>query len=474
MRSRPLAHLKGPGVKVLRDAPVRRIVARAQEARPGDVLFLGPRAGARASGFVREAMRRGALGVFALADQAPQAQFVCAYAQNLEAAGRALARWFGGTPEMTRLVAIVGTDGKTSVAWFLRAALARAFGRAWARGTLGLVQDLRRWHARPNTTPGIVELHALWGKAVRQRVPWLVLEVSSHAIAQQRTAGLVFAGCIFTSLGRDHLDAHGDLASYWACKKGFVARLREAGARVVAHVRLAAHAPARTVFYGGMHEPAALQAEGRDGAVRLRMGRHEAVVARAPKGAIHAENIAAAALALVHIAGLSLAQAAFALADVPPPPGRMEEVAPGVFVDYAHTPEALRRALVDVRGFARGRVFVVFGCGGERDRGKRPEMGAMAAALADRIWITNDNPRREDPQAIAREIVAGMPAGACVKVQLDRKRAIAEALAAMEPGDVLLVAGKGAETEMEMGDARIPWDERAIVRTLAKEVRRAA
>ena len=473
MRSRPLAALAGPGVTVPPGVGARRIVARAEEVRPGDALFLGPRAGARSAGFVRRAERQGAAALLSVGDARAPGRLPQARARDMEAAGAALARWFGGTPEMTRLVAVVGTDGKTSVAWYLRAGLARAFGAAFSRGTLGLVRDARTRQARANTTPGIVELHGLWGEAVRMRVPWIVLEVSSHAIAQQRVAGLAFAGCVFTGLGRDHLDAHGDLASYWACKKGFVARLAARGARVVAHARLGAHAPARAVRYGGMRDAAALRAESRGDAVRLRMGRHEAAIARAPRGSVHAENLAAAAAALVHVAGLSLAQAAFALAALPPPPGRMEEVAPGVFVDYAHTPGALARALRDLRALAAGRVFVVFGCGGERDRGKRPEMGAVAAALADRIWITNDNPRGEAPEAIARDILAGMPQGAQAQVELDRRRAIGRALAAMRRGDALLVAGKGAETVMEIGGRRIPWDERAIVRALAEAGRAA-
>jgi UDP-N-acetylmuramoyl-L-alanyl-D-glutamate--2,6-diaminopimelate ligase len=299
--------------------------------------------------------------------------------------------------------------------------------------------------------------------------------VSSHALDQQRIEGLEFAAAIFTNLTRDHLDYHGTMEAYFESKSRLVAHLGPKGASVWNADDPAWHAlpgAPRQVRFGVTSADAEVRAEDvsfhpRGSRWTLVRGARRATVELPFIGDFNVANAlgaAAGALAL----GFDLPTVAARLSVLPQVPGRLEILSehPTVLRDYAHTPDALERALMAMRPFTPGRLIVVFGCGGDRDKGKRPMMAAVAHRLADAIVVTSDNPRTEDPEQILDEICAALPTGSYERIE-DRRTAIATALAAADPvRDVVLLAGKGHETYQIRGTTSYPFDEAEIVRTL--------
>ncbi|MFQ5518875.1 MAG: Mur ligase family protein, partial [Mariprofundus sp.] len=295
-------------------------------------------------------------------------------------------------------------------------------------------------------------------------------EISSHGIAQQRIAGLDFNTAIWTNIGHDHLQDHGGYDAYLNIKASFVNETIAHGGNVVAnadHADVREKAPEHSCWYGhGLFRDDVDLAWEQElpGLLRLKAGAEEVVIEDIPLGDFHAENVACVALALMVSMAVPLTELPELLKNISAPPGRMQELDVGygqVFVDYAHTPEALERCLEAARKLSRKRLIVLFGCGGERDREKRPQMGEIAVDLADAVWITSDNPRGEMPAVIASEIEYGMrqPYQAEVHLQLDREQAIAEAINALQDGDVLVIAGKGHEAYMEICGQRLPWSD---------------
>lgn len=304
------------------------------------------------------------------------------------------------------------------------------------------------------------------------------MEVSSHALAQDRIAGLAFHTAVFTNLTRDHLDEHGDLASYGEAKRRL---FRLPGLRYAVlnaddpfAVNIAAAVPAGCTVVRTSMRGAAAQITGRLlrsdlGGVDLDIaGKYGTGRLRSPLiGAFNAENLLGALGALL-AQGMELPAACAALARARPAPGRMEVLGggsrhPWVVIDYAHTPDALHRVLTTLEAASVGELWCVFGCGGDRDRGKRPLMGAAAADLADRIILTDDNPRGEDPAAIVRDIRAGIGDHPRVSVVHDRRVALRTAIERARPGDVVLVAGKGHESEQIVGTERRAFSDRSVV-----------
>lgn len=387
----------------------------------------------------------------------------------------ALANAFFALDPAPEIVGVTGTNGKTTVAYLLAQTLGG--GTCAYVGTLGFgVPPVLTVHGL--TTPDCLTLHrelALLGER------HVAMEVSSHALAQDRIAGLAFHTAVFTNLTRDHLDAHGDLAAYGQAKARLFRRPELRSAVLNADDAFAAELASvlppgcdviRTSARGALEADLAadilscdlagldLSIKGRFGAARL----------RSPLiGDFNAENLLCALGALLG-SGVELRDACAALGGARPAPGRMEVFGggahPWVIVDYAHTPDGLRRTLKTLAPIARGRVSCVFGCGGERDRGKRAEMGAIAGEHADRIVLTDDNPRTEDPAAIIRDILAGLEARTDVLIEHDRERAIARAIQAADVGDVVLVAGKGHETEQVVGRERRAFDDRSVAARL--------
>ncbi len=373
-------------------------------------------------------------------------------------------RFFGAPSAELAVLAVTGTNGKTTTAYLQHAILEAAGLRAGLLGTVerrigGAVEPAAR------TTQEAIDLHRDLRRMADAGDRACAMEVSSHALDQDRVGGVRFAAAAFTNLTRDHLDYHPDMEAYFAAKAllfdGRCPRAVNAddpyGRRLEAEVRFALDDAGADV----RAEDVRLGSDGSD--VRLRTPWGDADVRLGLVGRFNVENALAAA-ATAGLAGIGIDAIARGLAALPGVPGRMQVVgsAPAVIVDYAHTPDALATVLAAVRPLARGRVICVFGCGGDRDRGKRPEMARAACAGADRVLVTSDNPRSEDPDAIIAEVMAG--AGANAEVEADRAAAIRRAIGEAAPGDVVVIAGKGHEQGQEADGVVTPFDDAAVAR----------
>lgn len=381
------------------------------------------------------------------------------------ALGTLAALVYGEPSRALTMVGITGTNGKTTTAHLL-ASILRASGRR-----TGVIGTLTGAH----TTPEAPELQARLAAARDDGVAAIVMEVSSHALALHRADGTHFDVAVFTNLGVDHLDLHGTAEEYFRAKaRLFSPELADVGVTNVddPHGRLLADAaPIEIVAYS--HDDAtAVDVEVGRLAFTWR-GRRIEVPLGGPFNVMNALAAATAAATL----GIELDAIVAGLAAVEPVPGRFERVmgaapsAPTVVVDYAHTPDGLEQVIGAARQVAPGRVVVVFGCGGDRDAGKRPLMGAVAARLADHVVVTSDNPRSEDPAAIISAVLVGIdgvdPAvTARVDVEADRAAAIELAIGSAGPGDVVVIAGKGHETTQTAGDRVVSFDDRQVARRI--------
>jgi UDP-N-acetylmuramoyl-L-alanyl-D-glutamate--2,6-diaminopimelate ligase len=380
------------------------------------------------------------------------------------------------------IAAVTGTNGKTSVAGFTRQLWTGLGLAAGSLGTLGLdAAGVRR--SSNLTTPDPVQLHALLAELAAAGVDHLVLEASSHGLDQHRLDGVRLTAAAFTNLSRDHFDYHGSFAEYLAAKRRLFSELLPPEGVAVLNADQPEYAPLAEVCrgrgiavldYGRQAARLQLRAqtpdhEGQD--IRFALDGEEHRVRLALVGRFQAAN-ALAALGLAVACGAAPDAAVEALGGLRGVRGRLERV-PGhpagaqVFVDYAHTPDALAQALDALRPHAAGRLIALFGCGGDRDPGKRVAMGRIAAAQADRVFVTDDNPRSEDPALIRRAILAGCPGAREIG---DRRAAIRAAVAGLDPGDVLLVAGKGHESGQIVSDRVLPFDDAAEVRAALAEL----
>jgi UDP-N-acetylmuramoyl-L-alanyl-D-glutamate--2,6-diaminopimelate ligase len=467
-------------------AEVTGITADSRRVGPGMIFAALP--GARADGraFIAEAVARGAAAILAPEDTAWPAEAPARPLLAHPAPRRLLAllaaRLAGPGPRV--MAAVTGTNGKTSTVSFLRQIWAGAGHKAASLGTLGVETEGAPPPADPPaalTTPDPVALAETLAALARAGIDHAAMEASSHGLDQCRLDGVALAGAGFTNLTRDHLDYHGTEAAYRAAKLRLFDTLLPEGAPAVANAAMDPETLAalsaiaarrrldlRLVGNGG-DALRLLEATPRPDGQTLRVargaGQERSILLPLP-GLFQAENaLLAAALA----EALGEADALDALARLRPVRGRLERAAvlpngAAAYVDYAHTPDALARALAALRPHTAGKLVVVFGAGGDRDRGKRPQMGAVAAREADRAIVTDDNPRSEDPAAIRAAILAACPGGVEIG---DRRAAIAAGLAALGPGDVLVVAGKGHEAGQIIGTEVIPFDDAAVIRALA-------
>lgn len=381
-----------------------------------------------------------------------------------------LARRFFADPSASMaLVAVTGTNGKTSVADFVAQLLRHQGVAAGSIGTLGARLGSEPGVAR-HTTPDLMSLTRQLAEWLGEGVDHVALEASSHALDQERLAGINLHTGIFTNLSRDHLDYHGDEESYAAAKlrlfsdfplKRVIYNADDVYAR---RAREVSEAPALGVSLTSAEADVFVQVMQRQQGMNVRLhtpwGTRE--IQSGLSGTFNAFNMVAAVLAVTGL-GYRFADVAHAAESLKSVAGRMQrltsESGVEVIVDYAHTPDALRRALSALRPQTEGRLWVVFGCGGDRDRGKRPQMGAIATELADRVVVTSDNPRGEDPDAIIRDIRAGVARG--VDVLTERRAAIEFAVMQAAPGDVVLIAGKGHEEYQEIEGVRYPFSDAA-------------
>jgi UDP-N-acetylmuramoyl-L-alanyl-D-glutamate--2,6-diaminopimelate ligase len=441
--------------------------------------------GSRADGrdFIPQAIEQGAAAVLAPegtvlpAPKAPGAKPVALVTDPNPRRRLALlaARFYGRQP--ATVAAVTGTNGKTSVASFTRQIWHTLGHESASLGTLGL-QPPRPDAPASLTTPDPVELHRCLASLARDRIDHVVLEASSHGLDQSRLDGIRASAAAFTNLTRDHLDYHGTMEAYLKAKlRLFTELLLPEGCAVVniddpasgAVVAACRARGLRLITYGrGDADLRLIEQQPTPTGQDLRLGifGKEYSVALPVAGAFQAGN-ALAALGLVLGGGCDREKAIAALTQLSGVPGRVELVgatpAGGhVYVDYAHTPDALETVLKALRPHAQNRLFVIIGCGGDRDRGKRPLMGRIAVTLADEAIITDDNPRSEDPAAIRQEMLAEAPGAQEIG---DRGAAIAHAVAAMGPGDVLVIAGKGHESGQIVGGQVLPFDDRDVART---------
>jgi UDP-N-acetylmuramoyl-L-alanyl-D-glutamate--2,6-diaminopimelate ligase len=389
-------------------------------------------------------------------------------------------------PQPRTIVAVTGTNGKTSTVSFARQLWRRLGVAAAGVGTLGVTRDTGT-EGGGLTTPDPVRLHAILAALASEGIEHVAMEASSHALDQRRLDGVMLRAAAFTNLTRDHLDYHGTLKRYLAAKSRLFDSLLPAGgaavinADVPEHDRLAAIARERGL--------AVLDVGRAAGALRLldqrphARGQHleldllgHRISFDSPLiGHFQAANLLAA-IGLVIAGGTNVGDVVPHLGDIEGAPGRMQLVAhhpsgAAVFVDYAHTPDALEQALGALRAHTAGRLVVVFGAGGDRDVGKRPLMGAVAASGADRVIVTDDNPRTEDPARIRRQVLDGCPGAEGIG---ERAGAIRRALEGLVAGDVLLIAGKGHETGQIVGDHVLPFDDAAVARACVAELAGAA
>jgi len=461
------------------DREITGLSADSRAVKPGFLFAALP--GTRTDGraFLPQAADNGAAAVLVPDDtgpaQIPPGVAVLRSPAPHKALALIAARFHGRQPEV--VTAVTGTNGKTSTAVFTRQLWARLGVAGASMGTLGLTGA--GFHVPGKlTTPDPVTLHRLLTEAVDHGCTHLCMEASSHGLAQHRLDGVTPAAAAFTNLSRDHLDYHGTEAAYLAAKARLFTEVLAAGGTAVLNAdtpEFAALAEAvratgrRVMDYGTQAEALRLerrQAHPAGQTLDLAILGTRRRIDLPLVGGFQAMN-ALAALGLVLATGADTDAAAAALEHLDGVPGRLELVGrhgngAAVYVDYAHTPDALETVLAALRPHAEGKLVCLFGCGGDRDRGKRPLMGRIAARLADHVIVTDDNPRSEDPATIRREVLAGCPGA---EERDDRRAAIHAAVAALKAGDVLLLAGKGHETGQIVGDSVLPFDDRAEAQT---------
>ncbi len=457
------------------DIEITAITADSRTVVPGALFAALP--GARTDGtrFISDAVARGAAAILAPADaDLPELAIPVSRATDPRRALALLAaRLCPGQPETA--VAVTGTNGKTSVVEFTRQLYTALGRRAASLGTIGVVKpDGSRYGAL--TTPDPVSLHQMLTGLKSDGVTHLAFEASSHGLDQRRLDGVMLAAAAFTNIGRDHLDYHASAEEYFAAKLRLFDSLLEPGrpavintddpraSDVIAIAERRGHQIVTTGQTGETLRLEAVQPEGFRQKLRIRHAGASYEVHLPLIGAYQASNaLVAAGLAIA--TGEDPAAVIGALETLRGVNGRLDVVGQTenglVVVDYAHKPEALEAALQALRPFAKGRLICVFGCGGDRDRGKRPIMGRIAITHADQVIVTDDNPRSEDPAAIRVEILAGAPRAIEIG---DRRAAIQAAIDMMQPGDVVLVAGKGHETGQIVGDRVLPFSDHEAVR----------
>ena len=463
-----------------RDVEVQGVACDSRQVRAGSVFVAIRGEKQDGAAFVDDALSRGAVAVVTESAVKARAGACIVQVSDAPRALAELAAIFHGHPSAgMRMVGITGTNGKTTTAYMIRDIL-RAGGEK--PGLLSTVEYQLGARTIPasRTTPEAPVLHALLAQMAKVGCTSVVMEVSSHALVQDRTLGIDYDVGVFTNLTRDHLDYHGTMESYFDAKMLLFRQLGAGKKAAVAAVNLDDAWGRRLAGTGGLQ--AAILTYGADPAAAVRAEKirltaagssflactpwGQAEIATHLLGRYNVSNILAA-LAACGSLGVPLDTMVEAFSRVRLVPGRLEQVPTRrpfqVFVDYAHTDDALQNVLNTLREITKGRLIVVFGCGGNRDRTKRPAMGRVAATLADYSVLTSDNPRGEAPAEIIAEIRAGFGDSDNVEIIEDRGEAIARALSMADRGDVVLVAGKGHENFQEFANITVPFDDRKVV-----------
>ena len=473
-----LARLIGDDAPVppgMGDLPVLGVTADSRQVKPGYVFAAMPGSVSDGASFIPQAIAAGAVAVLAKDGVKAEGVPVIAADNPRLVLAHMAARFHGRQPDL--VVAVTGTNGKTSVASFVREIWTAMGFRAASLGTIGVVGP-RGTAALAHTTPDPMTLHGIAAGLADDHVQHLAIEASSHGLDQYRLHGLRISAGAFTNITRDHLDYHATFDDYFDAKMRLFEDLLPPGAPAVVNAD-GAHAAAVLVrvikrklqpFTVGRNGTALkLLSVERDGfGQRLEVQgptRHHTLLL--PLVGDFQTSNALVAAGMVIATGGEEVLAMHCLESLKGAKGRLDLVAfaangAPVFVDYAHTPDALENALSALRPYAKGKLATVFGCGGDRDKGKRPQMGAAATRLADRVYVTDDNPRNEEAAAIRREIMAAAPGAIEIGA---RAEAIRTAVDALDKDDVLLVAGKGHEEGQKSGSTVIPFSDHEAVKS---------
>jgi UDP-N-acetylmuramoyl-L-alanyl-D-glutamate--2,6-diaminopimelate ligase len=475
----PMPELLGLSDGALADIVIRGMQLDSRKVRPGDLFLALPGETHDGRQFIEQAVANGAIAVLA---EAPVAGFVDAVTVPLVEipelrfeAGALAARFYRHPSRAMQVVGVTGTNGKTTTSRIL-AQLSRALGKpCGVIGTLGntLTDEVS---VASNTTPDALALQRQLAEWLAQGVTAVSMEVSSHALAQGRVNGMEFATAIYTNLSHDHLDYHGSMDAYGRAKlqlfatEGLRHAVINADDQFAGQVRAAVAPGVQVLTYSASGAGADVRVENARFGTRGVHGELHGPWGTAEffsplPGDFNLANLAAAVTALA-LAGEDVLAVLAAVAELRPVPGRMQSIPNSldlqVIVDYAHTPHALEQVLKAVRPHVSGALVTVFGCGGDRDREKRPVMGRIACALSDRVVVTSDNPRSEDPLQIMRDIAAGC-SGQYTLVA-DRAQAIAAAVADAGAGDCVVIAGKGHEDYQLVGGTSLPFSDEVQVR----------
>jgi UDP-N-acetylmuramoyl-L-alanyl-D-glutamate--2,6-diaminopimelate ligase len=465
----------------VREAPEVRLTGMSLDSRKihaGDAFVAVQGMHNHGLEFARSAVTAGAVAVIHDGLQNPPALAVPSIRINGlgNRLGELASRFFAAPSELMTIAGVTGTNGKTSVAHFLAQSWQRVDGRAGMVGTLGYgpVGELRRG---ARTTPDALQLQRVLADCVDKGIERLSMEVSSHALHQQRSQTVQFDAGIFTNLSRDHLDYHSDMNDYAESKRRLFTEYAPSFA-IINHDDCYGRKWFGELNGGmqmlsfGLEEGAELRGEicsmnSSGMSLRINGPWGSEVVHTGLLGKFNASNLLATAGTLA-LLGMPWNQVLHQLEVMQPVPGRMMRLGgdvgqPLVVVDYAHTPDALESALHAVRAHLDGRLICVFGCGGDRDQGKRPQMARAAELLADNVFVTSDNPRNESVNKIIDDVVAGLEMPAKVTIEPDRATAIQQAIANCNPGDVILVAGKGHENWQEIAGQKIPFSDETTI-----------
>ena len=485
MRLHQLLRVAGLPAVHTSEHEITGITADSRQVRPGMLFVAIPGFTRDGHEFVADAISRGAVAVAVERNVVvPDGISRIVVSSSREALAHLSSAFFRHPSRQLSVIGITGTNGKGTTAYLIEAMLSRAGRPCGIIGTMGAkigdtTIDLER------TTPEAPELQRLLSEMVHDGMRYVAVEVASHALALHRVTDMKFAAAVFTNLTQDHLDFHKTFDEYRATKGQLFGMVEPDGVSVVnaddpEGTAMAAASRARVVTYG-----IASNADVRARDVRLHLAGAEfrvesphgsATVRSRLHGRFNVYN-SLAAITVAQWAGVSLDGAVPTLESFAGVPGRFEALNQGqpfgVVVDYAHTPDGLQNVLQTAKDFVRGRTIVVFGCGGDRDRTKRPIMGRLAAQLADIAVVTSDNPRTEEPVAIIEEILAGIRERDTAKIEVepDRRKAIYRAIEVARPGDMVIIAGKGHEPYQEIKGVKHPFDDRVIARDALKKLR---
>ncbi len=462
-----------PGIVSVPDIPIAGLECDSRKVRK-DFLFVVVR-GVRQDGgsFISEALSRGAAAVAGEAEtKVPQGIPFVRLPDSRSSIARLAAAFYGNPSQAMRMIGITGTNGKTTSSYLLEYLLSKENKKTGVIGTVNY-RFGRTVIPAVETTPGPLRLQEILAGMRDAGCEFALMEVSSHALEQKRIEAVEFETALFTNLTQDHLDYHKTMQAYFECKVSLFEGLAAGRTAVVNGddewgKTLVKRLRCRTLTFG-IDVPADFRAENIHGQSHgtafelVFSGKRTAV--ELPLIGRHNVYNTLGALAILQALGFDGVRLAGGLGDFPGVPGRLEQVNCGqgffVFIDFAHTPDGIRNVLSTLAAVKKKKLIVVFGCGGDRDRGKRPQMAEIAARFCDRVVVTSDNPRSEDPRVIAREICAGFPSSFKeFVVVLDRKKAIRQAFLSARSGDIVLLAGKGHECSQVVGDEALPYNER--------------